>query len=197
MSWKCSGCVRPVYSWACLCVCSWPIGTVLAKSTWNQSILQQGAWPRVPGATPLWCLLLYRHVLSILSSHSLHSLIVFFNRTDWTPSQSWFLYVPSFLYQFPLLHLVLCLSTTLQGEERSLHKAKAGTSLPVYIKDLSFKATGSAVRQWDFERENERDIKNINRKRLRETKMMVVIYSISSVLYQILPYQHSINIELK
>lgn len=30
---------------------------------------------------------------------------------------------------------------------RSLQKAKAGTSLPVYIKYLSFKATGTAVKQ--------------------------------------------------
>lgn len=43
------------------------------------------------------------------------------------------------------------------SREVLLHKAKAGTSLLVYIKDLSFKATGSAARQWEYERERERE----------------------------------------
>lgn len=54
--------------------------------------------------------------------HPLISLSVFsffvFSRTDWTLSQSCFLYAAAFLYLFPQLHLFLCLSTTLMGVER-------------------------------------------------------------------------------
>lgn len=45
-------CVCSVFMRGCPCVCV-STGLELAKHSWNQFIIQQGAWPRVPGATLL------------------------------------------------------------------------------------------------------------------------------------------------
>lgn len=68
-----------------------------------------------------------------------------FSRQDWAPSNAVFFSV-SF---FPCT--CVCTSTysfvserpSREKTEGSLNKAKAGTSLPVYIKNLGFEATGS------------------------------------------------------
>lgn len=87
-------------------------------------------------------------VTLLLGSHSLFSACVKQNRLD-----SLSVMLPLCLFVFVSVSTPSFIPLSFNNppgngsEERSLHKAKAGTSLPVYIKDLSFKATGSAVRQ--------------------------------------------------
>lgn len=100
-------------------------------------------------------------------------------------------------------HSLFCLSTPLllpEGVERSLHTAKVGTSLPVHIKDLSFKATGAAVRQGVGGRNERGGIKNRLQSRLTQSKrevkslrllagcfskVEVLIYSVAEGLHEI------------
>lgn len=73
----------------------------------------------------------------------------------------------SFFVSAPLL-IPLSFNCPTGSRERSLHKVKAGTSLPVYIKNLSFSATGSAVR------DKERNIQNRNWETDRDKKKVTL-----------------------
>lgn len=144
-------CERTVYSWAGLCMRSWSRGKAWVKHTWNsQSTFQQGAWPCAPGATSLRCVLLNTLSFILSSSYLILSVsslgfFLFFLAEQIGLSHLCFL-APSFYVSAPLL-ISLSFNYPSGSRERSLHKAKAGTSLPVYIKNLSFRATGSAVRE--------------------------------------------------
>lgn len=65
--------------------------------------------------------------------------------------------------------ILLSFNCPLGNGESSLQKAKAGTSLPVYIKDLSFKATGTTVKGKEsetagieIERDSQEEVKTEN-----------------------------------
>lgn len=150
------GCVSSTFIWARLCVC---VHGQKAKTPGTDPFSNRDFWHehQVPLHYGAFC---YTDTCSSALPYPLHFLF-FSPSTDWTPSQSFFLFESVSEPPF----ILLSFNRPPGNGERSLQKAKAGTSLPVYIKDLSFKATGTTVRHSEAERERDSETAGIEIKR--------------------------------